>query len=364
MDGLEKQNKRSHQNKATQNDIPHHTIIYNIAIVSSTMKLSINTLFAVAVAGFFSLAAAQEEETCSTGMTEFASTPQDFDSILINPTCTSGEMFTTSQLAWTIEPVQGSFSRIYSYPPEAVKVVLDQNVLTFDLKDMDQVPDKAGVVIQVPEAQLIEITVDGIMNYVRVARGFTNLLKVASLGMSSVMQADLTDSPFAAVTVDTSNSMHTVIGEDVSLQMYSVSSKLYLTGSVLGGEYSGFSNEVVVDGDVRDLSVSGNKNTLVSSDCSTVVVDTFSSSCTVMDVVPRIEYPSIPCTFPGCEKMCVSTSFGTCSCSEAECDGANSPMDEYKGDSATSNAKQCSIGGTSVVVFTTIISVIMSIVSL
>jgi hypothetical protein len=324
------------------------------------MKLFI-TIFTAAVA---SLAVGQEEETCSMGMTEFASTPQDFDSILINPTCTSGEMFTTSQLAWTIEPVQGSFSRIYSYPPDAVKVVLDQNVLSFDLQDMDQVPEKAGVVIQVPEAQLVEITVDGIMNYVRVARGFTNLLRVSSLGMSSVIQADLTDSPFAAVTVDTSNSMHTIIGEDVSLQMYSVSSKLYLTGSVLGGEYSGFSKEVVVDGDVRDLSVSGNKNTLVSSDCSTVAVDTVSSSCTVMDAVPRMEFPSIPCTFPGCEKMCMSVSFGTCSCSEEECDGANSPMDEMKGrgstNSATSNIKQ-SIGGTSMVVVMTIISATIAI---
>lgn len=300
---------------------------------------------------------AQSNETCSTGMTEFAFTPQDFDSILINPTCTSGSMFTTSQLAWTIEPTKDVVSRIYSYPPEAVKAVLDQNVLTFDLNDMSQVPDKAGVVIQVPEQQLIDIAVDGIMNYVRVSRGFSNLLKVSSLGISSVMQVDLTDSPFASLIVDTSNSLHTVIGDDISLEMYSVSSKLHLTGSILGGEFSGFSNELYVDGDVRDLSVSGNKNSLVSSDCSTVVVDTFSSSCTVMDEMPRVDFPSIPCTFPGCEKMCVSTSFGTCSCSEAQCDGANSPLDEMKNDGDQTNAATSSAGlfsiGTSVVVLAT-----------
>ena len=292
------------------------------------MKLFIKTLFATAVASLCFTSTAQEE-TCSTGMTEFAFTPQGFDSIRINPTCTLEEMFTTSQLAWTIEPTNDTVSRIYSYPQEAVKATLDDNVLLFDLKDMGTVPDKAGVVIQVPEGQLVEITVDGIMTYVRIARGFTNLLTINSLGISSVVQADLSDSLHSSLIIDTSNSMHLVTAENLNLQMSSVSSKLYITGSVLGGEYSGFANQLMVDGDVRDLSVSGNKNILASSDCSTVVVDSFSSSCVIMDAMP-VDFPTIPCTFPGCETTCMSTSLGTCSCTEASCEGANSPMDEME----------------------------------
>jgi hypothetical protein len=260
--------------------------------------------------------------TCSTGMTKFVSTPQDFDSILIHPTCSSGNLFTTTQLAWTIEPTMESEAAVYSYPPGAVTATLENNVLVFDLNDMGEVPDKAGVVIQVPESSLFEVTVDGMMNFVRVARGFKNLRSVNCLGMNHVIQADLTESPWSRLVIDTSNSLHAVTGEDISLQMFAVSSKVHIKGSVTGGGYAGFSNEVMVDGAVRDLSITGNQNMLASSDCSSVVVDSFSSSCTIMDVMPT-DIPSIPCTFPGCEKTCMSTNYGACSCTEAECDESN-----------------------------------------
>jgi len=302
------------------------------------MKIFAKTLFVGAAASLCSTSMAQvplsqEEETCSTGMTEFASTPQEFESILINPTCTSGSMFITSQLAWTIEPTEDTVSRIYSYPPEAVIASLEDNLLVFDLNDMGEVPDKAGVVIKVPHAQLINITVDGIFNYVRVARGFSNLMTLSSLGTSSIIQADLYDSLYSSFIVDASNSIHEVTADDLSLQMYSVSSKVLITGSVMSGEYSGFNNELLVNGTVSDLSVSGNRNTLASSDCSSVVVNSNSSSCTAIEEMARVDFPfpSIPCTFPGCEMSCVSTNFGSCSCTEAECEGANSPMDEMNG---------------------------------
>jgi hypothetical protein len=228
-------------------------------------------------------------------------------------------MFTTTQLAWTIEPATGNEVSIYSIPPEAVTATLEDNVLVFDLNNMDEVPEKAGVVIQVPQNQLTDITVDGIMNYVRVARGFKNLISVNSLGMNSVIEADLTDCDWATLVVDTTNSLHAVTAENLSLNMFSVSSKVHITGSVVGGAYAGFSNEVVVDGVVRDLAITGSSNMLATFDCSKIVVDSFSSSCTIMDEIPT-NISSIPCTFPGCEKTCMSTNIGACSCTGAECD--------------------------------------------
>jgi hypothetical protein len=252
-------------------------------------------------------------------MTKFQDIPQSFDSILIHPTCSRGSMFTTTQLAWTIEPTTGDEVSVYSIPPEAVTATLEDNVLVFDLNDMSKVPEKAGVVIQVPQNQLTDITVDGIMNYVRVARGFKNLIAINSLGMNCVIEADLTDSDLAVVVVDTSNSLHAVTAENLSLSMSSISSKVYITGSISGGTYAGFSNELMVDGVVRDLEITGSSNMLASYDCSQVVVDSLSSSCTIMDEIPT-NTPSIPCTFPGCEKTCMSTNNGACSCTEAECD--------------------------------------------
>lgn len=291
------------------------------------MQFYIKTLLTAALASYLAASSSaqvpvEERATCSTGMTKFASTPQDFDSILIHPTCSNGGMFTTTQLAWTIEPTTEYEAVVYSYPPGAVTATLEDNVLVFDLNDMGEVPDKAGVVIQVPESQLLDITVDGIMNFVRVARGFKNLMSINSLGMNSVIEADLTETPWSSLVIDTSNSLLAVTGEDISLQMFAVSSKVYITGSITGGGYSGFSNEVMVDGAVRDLSVTGNQNMLGSSDCSSVVVDSFSSSCTIMDEMPT-NIPSIPCTFPGCEKTCMSTNYGACSCTEAECGESN-----------------------------------------
>ena len=305
------------------------------------MKIYTKTLLAAALTSCLvtlSSALFQEDTdtfaTCSTGMTKFASTPQDFNSILIHPTCSNGNMFTTTQLAWTIEPTVESEAAIYSYPPGAVTATLDDKVLVFDLNDMGEVPDRAGVVIQVPESQLFEITVDGIMNFVRVVRGFTNLRSVNSLGMNHVIRADLTDSPWSRLVIDTSNSLLAVTGEDILLQMFAVSSKVYIKGSITGGGYAGFSNEVMVDGNVRDLSVTGNQNMLASSDCSTVVVDSFSSSCTIMDTIPT-DIPSIPCTFPGCEKTCMSTNYGACSCTEAECGESNGNADQVQPNEVT-----------------------------
>jgi hypothetical protein len=135
------------------------------------MQIYIKTLLTAALASCLTVSlSAQEdvlsEETCSTGMTKFQDTPQSFNSILIHPTCSKGSMFTTTQLAWTIEPTTGDEVSIYSIPPEAVTATLEDNVLVFDLNEMGKVPEKAGVVIQVPQNQITEITVDGIMNYV------------------------------------------------------------------------------------------------------------------------------------------------------------------------------------------------------
>jgi hypothetical protein len=65
------------------------------------------------------------------------------------------------------------------------------------------------------------------------------------------------------------------------------------------------------------LEITGNSNILASYDCSEVVIDSFSSSCRIMDEIPT-NIPSIACTFPGCEKTCMSTNYGACSCTEAD----------------------------------------------
>jgi len=257
-------------------------------------------------------------------MTKFLDTPQNFDSILINPTCSSAGFFTTTKLAWTIEPLEGdnAIPAIYSYPPEAVTVAIDENVLIFDLNDMGVVPEKAGVVIQVPKNQLRDVTVDGVNNHVRVASGFPNLLSLHSLGMSSFIEANMTESLYSKLIVDASNSKHLIYGEYLNFQMHSISSQVLITGSVLGGSYDGFSNEVMVTGTVRDLSVVGNKNMLAAGDCASVVVDSFSSSCTLMQEGEMVfDFPSIPCTYTACAQKCVSTDFGYCHCTEEDCGG-------------------------------------------
>ncbi len=285
--------------------------------------------FAVAIAGLFSTCFADQQgsnnmqaQSCSIGMTRFTDTPQEFDSILINPTCSSEGFFTTTKLAWTIEPLEDDNAQavIFSYPPEAVKATLDQDTLIFDLNDMGEVPDKAGVVIQVPKWQLRHVTVDGVDNHVRVAPGFPNLLSLSSLGMGSYIHANMTESSYTKLNVDASNSVHFITGEYISFRMHSVSSRVHIEGSILGGEYEGFDGQVTVSGDVRDLSVGGNKNYLAAGDCDSVVLDTPSASCTILEEgeVVSPEFEDIPCTYEACKQRCVSTSYGYCHCTE-EC---------------------------------------------
>ena len=312
------------------------------------------TLFALALANLCSTSMAQvpEAETCALGMNKFDDTPQTFDAILINPTCGSEGFFTTTKLAWTIEPVEdGEEAAIYSYPPKAVTVAIDDNVLVFDLNDMGTVPDKAGVVIQVPKMQLRDVTVDGVDNHVRVAPGFGNLLSIHSLGMSSILEADMTDSLYPKLIITADNSLHAITGEYLNFQMHSVSSKVHITGSVLGGEYDGFSNEVYVTGDVRDLPIVGNKNMLASGDCESVVVESSSSSCTILvEGEMTLTVPSIPCTYTACKQTCVSTNYGYCHCTE-DCEKASaSGAEEEKNvsgeelDEATSAASIAATG--------------------
>jgi hypothetical protein len=54
--------------------------------------------------------------------------------------------------------------------------------------------------------------------------------------------------------------------------LHSVSSKVYITGSILGGENNGFANELYVTGPIRHLPISGNKSSLASGDFSEVLV--------------------------------------------------------------------------------------------
>lgn len=287
------------------------------------------TLFAATVASLLSTCFAADQvganvfpPSCSIGMTKFTETPQEFNSILINPTCSSEGFFTTTKLAWTIEPLEDEHAQaaIFSYPPEAVKATLDQETLIFDLNDMGEVPEKAGVVIQVPKWQLRQVTIDGVDNHVRVAPGFPNLLSLSSLGMGSYIHANMTESPYAKLNVDASNSAHFITGEYISFRMHSVSSKVHIDGSILGGEYEGFDGQVTVTGRVRDLSVDGNKNYLAAGDCDSVVLDSPSSSCTILEEgeVAIGNFEEIPCTYEACKQRCVSTNYGYCHCTE-EC---------------------------------------------
>jgi hypothetical protein len=307
------------------------------------MPFYFKTFFAVALVSFCSTSIAQvtEAETCSVGMTKFDDTPQNFDSIMINPTCSSAGFFTTTKLAWTIEPVEdGEEAVVYSYPPGAVTVTIDENVLIFDLNDMGTDPDKAGVVIQVPKMQLRDITVDGVDNHVRVAPGFGNLASIHSLGMSSILEADMSESLWSKLIIAADNSMHAITGENLNFQMHSVSSKVYITGTVLGGEYDGFDNEVYVTGRVRDLPISGNKNMLASGDCADVLVQSFSSSCTILEEGEMpLTIPSIPCTFTACKRTCASTHYGYCHCTEDCAESTTSNVDEDKNDETVSGGK-------------------------
>lgn len=308
------------------------------------------TLFAVAVAVLCSRSFA-EEETCSVGMTKFADTPANFNSIIINPSCSGSGFFTTSKLAWTIEPLEeeGAVPAIYSYPPEAVIFAIDENVLIFDLNGLDEVPDKAGVVIQVPKWQLRDVTVDGVDNHVRVAPGFPNLLTLRSLGTSSVIEADISESLYPKLVVDASNSIHSIVGENIIFQMHSVSTKVYIDGTITGGEYDGFSNTVKVTRRVRDLSVVGNKNELFAGDCASTVVDSSTSFCTVLEEGEmEFDFESIPCTYDAaCGQKCVSTPYGYCHCTEQECSEDSTPKsDESKTteEGSTSTASSVAIG--------------------
>lgn len=288
------------------------------------MTFNTKTLFAVALSILCSTSRAQEQGSCSIGMTKFVDTPKDFDSILINPTCSGLGFFTTTKLAWTIEPLEeeGAEPAIYSYPPEAVTATLDENVLIFDLNDMGTFPDKAGIVIQVPKWELRDVSIDGVDNHVRVAPGFPNLLSLHSLGSSSKIEADLSESLYSKLIIDASNSVHSIVGEYLNFQMHSVSSKVHIDGSIVGGELDGFANEVLATGRVRDLSVVGNKNMIASGDCESVVVDSVSSSCTIMEEGEwAFDFESIPCTFTACKQKCVSTPYGYCHCTEDDCDG-------------------------------------------
>jgi uncharacterized Zn-binding protein involved in type VI secretion len=285
------------------------------------MPFYYKTFVAVTLASFCSTSIAQvaEAETCSVGMTKFVNTPQNFDSILINPTCSAEGFFTTSKLAWTIEPVEdGEEAAIYSYPPGAVLATVDENMLIFDLNHMGDVPDKAGVVIQVPKMQLRDVTVDGVDNHVRIAPGFGNLLSIHSIGMSNIVEGHMLE--WSKLIISADNSLHAITGEYLNFAMHSVSSKVYITGSVLGGEYDGFANEVYVTGPVRDLPISGNKNTLASGDCSEVLVQSSSSFCTILEEGEMpLTIPSIPCTFTACKRTCVASHYGYCHCTEEDC---------------------------------------------
>lgn len=322
------------------------------------MTFNTHAFFAVALASFWPSSLAQE--TCSADMTKFVDTPTGFDSIVINPTCTSAGFFTTTKLAWTIEPLEEEDAEpaIYSYPPNAVTVALDENVLVFDLNDMAQVPDKAGVVIQVPKWQLRDVTVDGVENHVKVAAGFPNLLKIHSLGTGSYVEANMTESLYSKLIVDASNSVHSITGEYLNFQMNAVSSKVYITGSILGGEYDGFSNEVYVTGRARDLSVVGNKNMLATSDCASVVVDSFSSSCTILEEGEvAFDFESIPCTYPASMQKCVSTNYGYCHCTD-QGDSTATPSDGDKQQVDETTSASSTITGSIAVVAAVVLAVV------
>jgi hypothetical protein len=148
--------------------------------------------------------------------------------------------------------------------------------------------------------------------------------------MSSIIEADMLE--WSKLIISSDNSMHTITGQYLNFQMHSVSSKVYITGSVLGGEYDGFANEVYVTGPVRDLPISGNKNTLASGDCSEVSVQSVSSFCTILEEGEMpLTIPSIPCTFAACKRSCVASHYGYCHCKEEDCAESNtSTVEEDK----------------------------------
>ena len=340
--------KRSHLTTGDNTAPKALQVSYTFTMTFITTK----TLFAVTIASLVSTCFADQggtnmfQPSCSIGMTKFVETPQEFNSILINPTCSSEGFFTTTKLAWTIEPLEDEDAQaaIFSYPPEAVKATLDQDTLIFDLNDMGEVPEKAGVVIQVPKWQLRHVTIDGVDNHVRVAPGFPNILSLSSLGMGSYIHANMTESLYAKLNVDASNSAHFITGEYISFRMHSVSSKVHIEGSILGGEYEGFDGQVSVTGRVRDLSVDGNKNYLAAGDCDSVVLDSPSASCTILEEgeVAIGKFEDIPCTYEACKQRCVSTNYGYCHCTE-DCndeetdDSPSEPKDTDKSTSAASS---------------------------
>jgi hypothetical protein len=283
------------------------------------MKINTKNLFVAAFGIVVTLSSAQSTGNCSSTMTKFDSTPQGFDSILIDPGCSSEAMLITSQLAWTIEPTTDTEATIYSSPPNAVTATLKENVLLFNLADMGEVPQKAGIVIQVPEKQLKEVTVGGVASYVRITLGFPYLMSVNSLGVSGVVQADLTDSPYAKLTVGSTTSSHSVSGENLTLAIGGTSNEVYITGSVLRGTFGGTSNELVVNGEVYDLQEDGTSNTLVTNDCSSVeVVNPLLSSCTIMDSEEMpTDIPSVSCTLPGRKLTCPGSDGCSCTSSAA-----------------------------------------------
>lgn len=145
------------------------------------------------------LAATAVGQTCTTadGMTKFESAPQDFNSIVIQPDCVGDtKKLTTTDLTWTIEPITDSDANqevaIYSVPANAVRASVQGNALVFDFFNLETpLPDKVGVVVQVPASQLLEITLNGFNSQYNVLGGFDQLQSLTYNGTGNSLIADL-----------------------------------------------------------------------------------------------------------------------------------------------------------------------------
>ena len=153
------------------------------------------------------LAATVAGQTCTTadGMLKFESTPQDFNSIVIQPKCVDDtkKLFTTD-FTWTIKPITDLDAdqevTIYAIPANAVRASVEDNALVFDFVNLETpLPDEVGVVIQVPASQLLEITLSGINSQYSVLGGFNQFQSLTYNGNSNNLIADLSSSSAAQV---------------------------------------------------------------------------------------------------------------------------------------------------------------------
>jgi hypothetical protein len=258
------------------------------------------------------LAATAAGQTCTTadGMTKFESAPQDFNSIVIQPGCVGDtEKLITTDFTWTIEPVTDSDAdqevAIYTVPANAVRASVEDNALVFDFVNLETpLPDKVGVVIQVPASQLLGITLNGINSQYNLLMGFDHLQSLSYNGNSNNLIADLSSSTATQVNfgatsctafITSSSTDDSTTG--ISLDMSGTSSILQVSGNVEGGQMTGFAYLVMVQGEISNFSLDGpNERIVVSTSCDGVQVKSDYSSCTVNESLTVDRPEPVSCT--------------------------------------------------------------------